>query len=204
MRAPKHRLKAISGVTGLVIAAALASSSALAAGPGGATPPGSEPKLVADGHYVNPFAVGGWSASRTDMGVDYMPIGRQSVVAIGAAKILGSSNHSSWPGGGFLWYRLLNGDHAGAVVYVAEHLKGLAPAGTRVRAGQQIATALPGYPWTEWGWATAAGQPRALRCYREGMETNAGKEMARFLDSLGAKPLRRLEPGPTWPSGLPC
>jgi hypothetical protein len=202
LRAPTQRLKAIAGVIGLVVA--VAPSTALATGTGGAAPPGLGPKLVADGHYVNPFAAGRWSASRTDMGVDYMPIGRQPVVAIGAAKILGSSNHSHWPGGGFLWYRLLNGDHAGSIVYVAEHLRGLAPAGTRVRAGQQIATALPGYPWTEWGWATAAGQPRALRCYHEGMETNSGKEMARFLDSLGAKPLRRLDPGPTWPSGRPC
>ena len=119
-----------------------------------------------------------------------MPIGRQSVVAIGAAKILGSSNHSSWPGGGFLWYRLLNGDHAGAVVYVAEHLKGLAPAGTRVRAGQQIATALPGYPWTEWGWATAAGQPRALRCYRRAMRKRQHADGA-LRRLYSAQPLRR-------------
>ena len=85
---------------------------------------------MADGHYVNPFAVGGWSVSRTDMGVDYMPIGRQSVVAIGAAKILGSSSHSGWPGGGFLWYRLLNGDHAGA-----DRLRRRAPEGPGARPG---------------------------------------------------------------------
>ena len=92
-------------------------------GQAAAAPPGSGDRSSwRTGNYVNPFAVVGWSVGRTDMGVDYMPIRRQSVVAIGAAKILGSSNHSSWPGGGFLWYRLLSGDHAGAVVYVAEHL----------------------------------------------------------------------------------
>ena len=104
-------------------------------------------------------------------------------MAIGDARILGSSSHASWPGGHFIWYRLLDGTHAGAVIYVAEHLTALAPAGATVRTGQKIATALPGYPWTEWGWATPAGEPRALPCYREGMETNSGKEMARFLRS---------------------
>jgi hypothetical protein len=189
---------------GLVAALVLGSSAALAAAPGGAAPPGTELRLVPDGHYVNPFAAGDWSVSRTDMGVDYIPLHRAPVVAIGDAKILGSSGRASWPGGHFIYYRLLDGDHAGAVIYVAEHLTGLAVAGTRVRAGQQIATALPGYPWTEWGWATPAGEPRALPCYRDGMETNSGREMARFLDSLGGHPLGRLEPGPDWPSGRLC
>ncbi len=157
------------------------------------------------GHgYVNPFKAGSWTVSRTDMGVDYMPNRREPVVAIGDAKILGSSMNSGWPGGGFIWYRLLNGDHAGDVIYVAEHLTNLVPARTRVRAGQFIATALPGSPWTEWGWATRHGDPRAYPCYHEGMETNSGKEMARFLRSLGAKTLRRPEPGPNEPVGRPC
>ena len=204
MRTPTQKLKATIGVIGLVVTVGLGSSAALAAAPGGAAPPGSEPKLVPDNHYVNPFAEGGWSVSRTDMGVDYVPIRREPVVAIGDAKIIGSSTHSGWPGGSFLWYRLLDGNHAGEIVYVAEHLTKLAPAGATVPAGQRIATALPGYPWTEWGWATPAGDPRAFPCYREGMETNSGREMARFLDSLGARPLRRLQPGPDWPSGRRC
>ncbi|MFN8162604.1 MAG: hypothetical protein U0R26_02015 [Solirubrobacterales bacterium] len=159
---------------------------------------------MASGGYVNPFATGDWTVSRTDMGVDYMPSRREPVVAIGRALILGSSMKSGWPGGAFIWYRLLGGDHAGSIVYVAEHLRKLAPAGTTVRAGQEIATALPGYPWTEWGWATASGQPRALPCYQDGTETNSGREMARFLQALGAEPLGRLAPGPDWPSGKPC
>jgi hypothetical protein len=203
LRAPTHKLKAVVGVIGLAAAIALGASTALAAAPGGAAPPGGEPKLT-PGRYVNPFGAGGWSVSRTDMGVDYMPIHRTPVVAIGDALILGSSGRASWPGGHFIWYRLLDGDHAGAVIYVAEHLAGLAPAGTKVAAGQQIATALPGYPWTEWGWATPKGQPRAYPCYREGRETNSGREMARFLDSLGAHTLNRPEPGPDWPSGKLC
>ncbi|MGA8745328.1 MAG: hypothetical protein WB507_05650 [Solirubrobacterales bacterium] len=204
MRTPTHKLKATIGVIGLILTVGLGASAALAAAPGGAAPPGSEPKLVPDNHYVDPFAAGGWSVSRTDMGVDYVPIRREPVVAIGDAKIIGSSTRSGWPGGSFLWYRLLDGSHAGEIIYVAEHLANLAPEGATVAAGQRIATALPGYPWTEWGWATPAGQPRAFPCYREGMETNSGREMARFLDSLGARPLRRLQPGPDWPSGRRC
>jgi murein DD-endopeptidase MepM/ murein hydrolase activator NlpD len=206
LRAPTQKLKAVTGAIGLVFAVALGAPAAQAAGTGGAgiPVPESTPSSAPEGHYVNPLSVGAWTVSRTDMGVDLMPIRPAPVVAIGDAKILGSTGKASWPGGHFIWYRLLDGDHAGAIVYVAEHLAELAPAGTMVRAGQRIGTALPGYPWTEWGWATAAGEPRALPCYHEGMETNSGKEMARFLASLGTKPLRRLEPGPNRPSGRLC
>ncbi len=166
--------------------------------------PHAEPAPTASASYVNPFATGRWSVSRTDMGVDYMPLHREPVRAIGRAKILGSSMRSGWPGGAFLWYRLLEGDHAGDVVYVAEHLRQLVPAGRVVRAGQRVATALPGYPWTEWGWAEKRGNPRAYPCYHDGMETNSGREMARFLEALGAEPLARLLPGPDWPAGRRC
>jgi hypothetical protein len=205
LRAPTHKLKAVAGVFGLVAALALIPSNAYAGtGGAGAPVPESETGEVSEAHYVNPFAVGSWSVSRTDMGVDYIPLHRSPVLAIGDAKVLGSSGKASWPGGHFIWYQLLDGDHAGAVVYVAEHLTGLVPAGTMVRAGQQIGVALPGYPWTEWGWATPAGQPRAYPCYHEGMETNSGREMARFLSLLGSKPLRRPGPGPDAPVGRRC
>ena len=155
--------------------------------------------------YVNPLKSGGWLPGRIDMGVDLVPQRRRRVVAIGDAKILGSDSSSGWPGGHFIWYRLLDGDHAGSIIYVAEHLANLVPAGTRVSAGQRIATALPGSPWTEWGWATANGDPRAAPCYREGMATNSGRQFARFLQSLGAHPTEeRQEPGPNRPSGKLC
>jgi hypothetical protein len=36
------------------------------------------------------------------------------LLAIGDAVILGSDSHDAgWPGGHFIWYRLLNGSHAG-------------------------------------------------------------------------------------------
>src|SRR5919199_2892209 len=87
--------------------------------------------------YVNPFAHGSWAPSRIDMGVDYIPSRREPVRAIGGAQILGSDRHSGWPGGHYIWYRLLGGDHKGEIIYVAENLRHLVPAGTRVHAGQK-------------------------------------------------------------------
>ncbi len=156
------------------------------------------------GGYVNPFAGQRWGPGRIDMGIDLAPLRREPVVAIGDAKVLGSDSRSGWPGGHFIWYRLLNGDHAGDIVFVAEHLRRLVPAGTVVRAGERIATAIPGSPWTEWGWATRSGETRAAPCYYEGMPTNSGREMGRFLRSLGGKFIQRLGPGPDWPSGRLC
>jgi hypothetical protein len=143
--------------------------------------------------YVNPFATGKWEPSRIDMGVDYLPGHLEPVRAIGAAKILGSDSHSGWPGGHYIWYQLLSGDHKGEIIYVAEHLRHLAPVGKRVTAGQKIAMALPDYPWTEWGWARKDGRTRAAPCYKEGKPTNSGKTFARFLRQLGAPLL--VDPG---------
>jgi hypothetical protein len=156
------------------------------------------------GRYVNPFTSSVWEPSRTDMGVDWVSVRKAPVLAIGDAVILGSQNNTGWPGGHLIWYQLTNGSHAGDIVYVAEHLKSLAKAGTKVRAGQQIATAIPGYPWTEWGWANANGSPRAYPCYHEGQKTNSGKEMARFMMSLGATVGDPPGKGANAPSGKLC
>jgi hypothetical protein len=154
--------------------------------------------------YINPFANPGWQPSRTDMGMDWVSVHRLSVLAIGNAVILGSDSHAPWPGHHLIWYRLLDGSHAGDIGYVAEHLTRLVPAGRTVRAGQQIAVALPGYPWTEWGWADQYGSPRAFPCYKEGMQTNSGKEMARFLESLGAATGEPPGKGSDQPTGKLC
>lgn len=154
--------------------------------------------------YVNPFADPRWQPSRTDMGVDWAPTAPLPVLAIGDAVILGSDSHAPWPGHHVIWYRLVDGSHAGDVVYVAEHLKRLAPAGRTVRAGQRIAVALPGYPWTEWGWADPDGSPRAYPCYHEGQRTRSGREMARFLARLGAPVAESAGAGPDKPSGKRC
>jgi hypothetical protein len=154
--------------------------------------------------YVNPFANTAWEPSRIDLGVDWVPVHKLPVLAIGDARILGSDSQSNWPGHHIIWYQLLDGSHAGDVIYVAEHLRNLVPAGRVVRAGQQIAVALPGDPWTEWGWAYSYGAPRAYPCYKEGHKTNSGKEMARFMASLGASLDEQPGPGPDRPTGKLC
>jgi hypothetical protein len=155
--------------------------------------------------YVDPFANSKWEPARTDMGVDWIALRRLPVLAIGDAVILGSENHTTgWPGHRLIWYQLLDGSHAGDVVYVAEHLRKLLPAGTIVWAGQRIAFALPGFPDTEWGWADLLGAPRAAPCYKEGRQTNSGKEMARFMESLGAQVSDAPGRGPDSPAGRLC
>jgi murein DD-endopeptidase MepM/ murein hydrolase activator NlpD len=156
------------------------------------------------GKYVNPFRHRLWYAGRIDMGVDYMPKRKTAVKAIGAAKVLGSDSHSGWPGGHFIWYKLLHGDHKGDIVYVAETMKRLVPKGTRVGPGDRIATALPGGTGIEIGWAKKNGETRAASCYSEGMETHSGKEMARFLKELGADVVKKVRSAPDYPTGAKC
>ncbi len=191
--------------------AAVLACTALASGAGGALAAGANANVnpflysplpanpFAHSHdrYVDPFTDDGWYPERTDMGVDWGAGRKLPVRAIGDAVILGSSSHAGWPDGRFIFYALLGGDHAGDVVYVAEHLRNLAPTGTYVRAGQQIATALPGSPGTEWGWATPYGETVAHPCYTfDGKKTAAGKEMARFMISLRAQVHDQPGPGP--------
>ncbi len=155
--------------------------------------------------YIDPFTASGWYPARTDMGVDWFVTRRLPVLAIGDAVILGSDSHDGgWPGGHFIWYQLLDGNHAGDVIYVAEHLTKLVPAGTHVRAGQRIAVALPGGTGTEWGWAEADGATRANPCYHEGEATRSGREMARFMKSLGAQVQDPPGLGADAPSGKLC
>jgi murein DD-endopeptidase MepM/ murein hydrolase activator NlpD len=138
--------------------------------------------------YIDPFAASGWWPARTDMGVDWFVTRPLPVLAIGDAVIVGSnSRDAGWPGGHFIWYQLLDGSHAGDIIYVAEHLTHLLRAGAHVRAGQKIAEALPGGTGTEWGWGEPNGATRANDCYHEGEVTASGREMARFMKSLGAQ-----------------
>jgi hypothetical protein len=138
------------------------------------------------------------------MGVDFDVTHHKPIVAIGDAKIRGSDANSGWPGGHFLYYKLLDGDHAGDFIYVAETMSRMLPEGTSVSAGERIATALPSGTGTEWGWANRYGQPRAAPCYSEGMKTNSGAEFARFLRGLGATTADKPGPGPDRPSGPRC
>src|SRR3954449_11929824 len=89
-----------------------------------------------------------------------MPKHRYPLRAIGKAKVIGSDSHSGWPGGHFIWYKLLRGDHKGNIIYVAETLKRLVPKGTIVGPGDRIATALPRGTGIEMGWANRRGGAR--------------------------------------------
>jgi hypothetical protein len=173
-------------------------------------PTGSRPRtpsapvaVPAPAGYVNPFASGSWSPSRIDEGVDWIPNAVSPVVAIGDGVVTYSSMASGWPAGGFITYRLTTGSHAGLYIYVAEHITDLLPVGTVVRAGERIATAVPGYPWTEWGWASSWGpEPAPSSQYGgapDGTSTYGGKAFARFLISLGVSGIVDPGPGPTTP-----
>jgi hypothetical protein len=191
MRRPLLLLLSVLGLLALTAPAVVAKGAG--AGP-----------LGAAHRYINPFTSTAWQPSRIDMGMDWLPVHKMAVLAIGDAVILGADSHSSWPGGHLIWYQLTDGSHAGDIVYVAEHLNHLVRAGTVVQAGRQIAVALPGYPWTEWGWADSYGSPRAYPCYKEGRVTNSGREMARFLRSLGAATGDPPGRGPNRPAGRNC
>lgn len=159
---------------------------------------------VAKDRYVDPFADSLWIAGRTDMGMDWAPLKRLPVLAIGDGVVLGADNRSDWPGHHFLFYQPTGGSHAGDIIYVAEHLTKLVRTGTVVHPGQQLAVAVPGYPYIETGWADAYGSPRAAPCYREGHRTNSGREMERFLISLGAPAGDPPGRGPNRPAGKRC
>lgn len=194
---------AVSAITlGALVPAGAVSGTCGTTGATGGT--GTTGSSCDSGKYINPFKHQSWYAGRIDMGVDYMPNHRYPVRAIGKAKILGSDSHSGWPGGHFLWYKLLKGDHKGDIIFVAETLKKLAPAGTKVGPGETIAKALPSGTGIEMGWANKRGEPRAARCYSEGMKTHSGREMARFLNELGADVVSKAKSAPDFPTGPRC
>jgi len=158
---------------------------------------------------VNPLADPSWGLSRTDQGVDYNPPNGHPlpVYAICDGTILTTTSPPGWPGGYYLTYKLSSGPFVGKCIYVAEHLSNVLPIGTQVKAGQQIATALPGSPWTEWGWSQGWGTPATP--YPKGTPesnhyaTDGGKAFARFMKSLGAPVRDDPGPGPMY-AGASC
>lgn len=153
--------------------------------------------------YVNPIKPGQWVPERTDQGVDWGTHVQQPVVAIGDGIITYSKlAGTGWPGA-FIAYGLTSGNHAGLFIFVAENITDLLPVGTRVKAGQQIASAIPGGSETEWGYAAAPGtSSEPATPYNgapDGTPTAGGKAFARFLIELGARPLQPPGPGPDRP-----
>ena len=85
-----------------------------------------------------------------DQGVDYQPAVPEPVRAVGAGVVVYSSSTDclpdGWPGCSVIGYKLTAGQKAGAVIYVAEHLSGLLPAGADIsgrRPDRHRAAGLP-------------------------------------------------------------
>jgi murein DD-endopeptidase MepM/ murein hydrolase activator NlpD len=129
--------------------------------------------------YVSPFLSA--TTGRIDQGVDFTGIG--PIVAVGDAEIL-AVGAPGWPEGGGVLYKLLGGSRAGQIIFVYEGVDATVHAGQRVAAGDQIATFRPGGS-IEMGFANAEGVPLSHDEYVEGRETEQGKEMAAFLESIG-------------------
>jgi hypothetical protein len=147
--------------------------------------------------YVNPLAGGQWQAARTDQGVDYHPVVPEPVRAAGAGVVVYSSTTDcGWPGCAVIGYRLTAGPKAGDVIYVAEHLTGLLPDGATFGPGATVATALPGYPWIEMGWADCHGNAPVVHYNgaADGTPMAGGLAFARFMRELGAP--TAMDPGP--------
>jgi Transglycosylase SLT domain/Peptidase family M23 len=129
--------------------------------------------------YVSPFLSA--TTGRIDQGVDFTGTG--PIAAIGDAEIL-KTGAPGWPEGGGVLYRLLSGQRAGQIIFVYEGVQATVHAGQHVLAGDQIATFVPGGS-IEMGFADADGVPLSHDEYAEGQETQWGKEMANFLESIG-------------------
>ncbi|MDX6609737.1 MAG: hypothetical protein QOF85_1662 [Solirubrobacterales bacterium] len=129
--------------------------------------------------YVSPFLSA--TTGRIDQGVDFTGTG--PIAAVGDAEIL-STGAPGWPEGGGVLYKLLSGQRAGQIIFVYEGVDATVHPGQHVSAGDQIATFRPGGS-IEMGFADAAGAPLSHGEYQEGDETQWGKEMAAFLESIG-------------------
>jgi murein DD-endopeptidase MepM/ murein hydrolase activator NlpD len=129
--------------------------------------------------YVSPFLSA--TTGRIDQGVDFTGTG--PIATVGDAEIL-ATGAPGWPEGGGVLYRLTSGQRAGQVIFVYEGIAATVHAGQHVSAGDQIGTFVPGGS-IEMGFADAAGVPLSHAEYNEGDETQWGREMASFLNSIG-------------------
>ena len=186
----------------LVVATAFVSAAAVVAPITAASASGAvaTSNASATAGYIDPLAGEQWLPARTDQGVDWMPVVPEAVRAIGAGVVTYSSTTDChWPGCAAIVYELTAGPKAGTFIYVTEHLSNLVPVGTQLQPGQTIATALPGYPWTEWGWAAPNAGAVPASPYNglpDGTPTAGGLEFTRFMIELGDTPLQNPGPGP--------
>ncbi|HET7047875.1 MAG TPA: hypothetical protein VFI54_06345 [Solirubrobacteraceae bacterium] len=158
--------------------------------------------------YVNPFAGASVKAERIDQGVDYAGTGNIGAIGAGViTEVFPYGGGSGWPGGGYVEYKLLSGPQAGKLIYVAEGVRPTVVKGQSVKAGQIIATLVPGSSTgIETGLGSGAGTGTYASQhggYSEGELTAAGQWFSNFLAQLGAAPglVEGRSPVGTAPSG---
>jgi hypothetical protein len=183
---------------------------------GGAEPTTREP---ASAVYNNPLrAISGLIPERIDQGVDFGGTG--PIYAIGDAVITSAtSDNYGWPGGGWITYRLTDGQAAGLTVFVAEDVVPTVPVGTTVTPHTVIANMFDGGAGIETGWAMASGftaesqTPEAGSISGAGpFPTEVGLNFEELLQALGVPagnnrsdyPYGLLPPGypADWPATL--
>jgi hypothetical protein len=139
--------------------------------------------------YANPLRhATGIVLARTDQGVDYFAHAGSPIEAIGRAKITRSATDSGWPGKGVVQYLLLDGDHAGAEIYVAEWITPVVTKGQIVQAGDPIAKFRFNLDHLFRGIETGyirVGTNEPVDTDISGEQTPGGRAFARFLRSVG-------------------
>jgi hypothetical protein len=121
------------------------------------TAPRGLPAAAAALGYLNPLrSVSGLVPQRIDMGADFA--GSGPVYALGDGIITSADGDSAgWPGGGWITYRLTDGQAAGLVVYVAEDVQPTVQPGQRVTSSTVIGDMFAGGEGIETGWAMPDG-----------------------------------------------
>jgi hypothetical protein len=136
--------------------------------------------------YIDPLRyVSVWE--RTDQGVDAsMPVGAP-ILAPSRVKIL-AIIPDWYAGQPLVYFELLAGAYAGSVQYVAEQITQIAPPGSILQQGQDIAHFAKSGTGIEYGWSTPNGITLAVATsgYEEGEITPAGRSMRAWLNGLGA------------------
>jgi hypothetical protein len=136
--------------------------------------------------YIDPLRfVSVWE--RTDQGVDAsMPVGAP-ILAPCRVKIL-AIIPDWYAGQPLVYFELLDGSDAGQVQYVAEQITEIAPPGSILTQGQDIARFAKSSTGIEYGWSTPSGITMAVATtgYEEGQITQAGRNIRGWLNKLGA------------------
>lgn len=152
-------------------------------------------------NYRDPLA---WARhvvnERTDQGVDYFAMLGSPIRAMGDGVVTRATRSSGWPGGGAVQYRLTGrGSHKGEEIYVAEFIVPTVREGEWVRKGQLIARFTRDrrdQVGIETGFIRP-GTHEPCSSDMSGVQTEAGKCMARWLHQLGRPTLQDPGPGST-------